>query len=211
MNGRPLDIDIDQQIEKKFNELLDQASLLKNTKDQKLLKQLCYNGTKPESINLSLGKTLHYLTQEYLATIKNKKQREIERQVLNWHVANLEYGCGTDLDPVSLPHWDQDDEFEYGGAHCFVPTGYCECFLTNVLLILKASIINKLAEGIEVIYESEVQEIQYDQNDPNSKVTIVLKETEKNKAYDVDEELPGNIVKADAVIITFSLGVLQRK
>jgi lysine-specific histone demethylase 1 len=38
--------------------------------------------------------------------------------LVDWHMANLEYGCATDLSAVSLHHWDQDDEFEIPGDHC---------------------------------------------------------------------------------------------
>jgi hypothetical protein len=33
----------------------------------------------------------------HLKTIDNVKKRELEKKLLSWHVANLEYGCGIDL------------------------------------------------------------------------------------------------------------------
>lgn len=31
----------------------------------------------------------------------------LEKNVFDWHIANLEYGCATDLSRVSLEEWDQ--------------------------------------------------------------------------------------------------------
>ena len=43
-----------------------------------------------------------------------------EQSVLQWHIANLEYGCASDLSKVSLEHWDQDDQFSWEGAFVFL-------------------------------------------------------------------------------------------
>ena len=40
-----------------------------------------------------------------------------DRQVLDWHFANLEFANATPLSLLSLQHWDQDDEFEFSGSH----------------------------------------------------------------------------------------------
>ena len=40
-----------------------------------------------------------------------------DRQVLDWHFANLEFANETPLSLLSLQHWDQDDEFEFSGSH----------------------------------------------------------------------------------------------
>lgn len=40
-----------------------------------------------------------------------------DRQVLDWHFANLEFANATPLSELSLKHWDQDDEFEFAGSH----------------------------------------------------------------------------------------------
>ncbi|KAH6938030.1 hypothetical protein HPB50_006516 [Hyalomma asiaticum] len=36
-----------------------------------------------------------------------------DRQVLDWHFANLEFANATPLNNLSLKHWDQDDDFEF--------------------------------------------------------------------------------------------------
>ncbi|GAB6032502.1 Lysine-specific histone demethylase 1A [Chamberlinius hualienensis] len=40
-----------------------------------------------------------------------------DRQVLDWHFANLEFANATPLTNLSLKHWDQDDDFEFTGSH----------------------------------------------------------------------------------------------
>ncbi|XP_014271048.1 lysine-specific histone demethylase 1A-like [Halyomorpha halys] len=40
-----------------------------------------------------------------------------DRQILDWHFANLEFANATPLNNLSLKHWDQDDDFEFTGSH----------------------------------------------------------------------------------------------
>lgn len=40
-----------------------------------------------------------------------------DRQILDWHFANLEFANATPLNNLSLKHWDQDDDFEFIGNH----------------------------------------------------------------------------------------------
>ncbi|XP_069690612.1 lysine-specific histone demethylase 1A-like isoform X2 [Periplaneta americana] len=43
-----------------------------------------------------------------------------DRQILDWHFANLEFANATPLTNLSLKHWDQDDDFEFTGSHLTV-------------------------------------------------------------------------------------------
>lgn len=45
----------------------------------------------------------------------------LERRVLDWHFANLEFANAAPLRSLSLRTWDQDDPHEMQGAHCFLP------------------------------------------------------------------------------------------
>lgn len=38
-----------------------------------------------------------------------------DRQILDWHFANLEFANAAPLDKLSLRDWDQDDDFEFTG------------------------------------------------------------------------------------------------
>ena len=48
----------------------------------------------------------------------------LERRLLDWHFANLEFANAAPLRALSLRTWDQDDPHEMQGAHCFLPGGY---------------------------------------------------------------------------------------
>ena len=68
--------------------------------------------------------------------------------MFDWHLANLEYANAGLLSELSLAFWDQDDPYEMGGDHCFLPGG-------NVRLV------SALAEGIPIFYGKQVHTIRY--------------------------------------------------
>lgn len=45
----------------------------------------------------------------------------LERQLLDWHIANLEFANAATVEQLSMRSWDQDDPHELEGAHCFPP------------------------------------------------------------------------------------------
>ena len=49
-----------------------------------------------------------------------------QARALQWHLANLEYGCATPLSNVSLAWWDQDDSAGMEGDHAIVVGGYAK-------------------------------------------------------------------------------------
>ena len=51
-------------------------------------------------------------------------EEALEGRVLEWHVANLEYGCSAPVHAVSAAHWDQDDAFATDGAHFWLEGGF---------------------------------------------------------------------------------------
>jgi hypothetical protein len=60
-----------------------------------------------------------------------------DRQILDWHFANLEFANATSLSNLSLKHWDQDDDFEFTGSHL---TG-----MFDYIHILMSLLFNKTA------------------------------------------------------------------
>lgn len=64
-----------------------------------------------------------------------------ERNLVDWHLANLEFANATELEQLSLVHWDQDDAYELAGEHCVVqdPGGF-----SRLLAVLTAP---RLAPG----------------------------------------------------------------
>jgi hypothetical protein len=51
----------------------------------------------------------------------NPEATVLERQLLDWHFANLEFANAAPLRTLSLRTWDQDDPHEMQGAHTFLP------------------------------------------------------------------------------------------
>lgn len=129
-NGLPLVVDVDAKVEAQFNKLLDRASQLREQMG-------------PVAEGISLGQTLETLREDAgVAEVVS------ERQLFDWHLANLEYANAGLLSDLSLAFWDQDDPYEMGGDHCFLPGG-------NVKLV------SALAEGIPIFYGKQVHTIRY--------------------------------------------------
>ena len=51
--------------------------------------------------------------------------RKLKRQLLDWHMANLEFANAAVLRTLSMRSWDQDDPYEIQGSHCFLPGQTC--------------------------------------------------------------------------------------
>ncbi len=47
--------------------------------------------------------------------------KKLKRQLLDWHMANLEFANAAVLRTLSMRSWDQDDPYEIQGSHCFLP------------------------------------------------------------------------------------------
>ncbi|KAF2355005.1 Amine oxidase [Trinorchestia longiramus] len=74
-----------------------------------------------------------------------------DRQILDWHFANLEFANATPLHNLSLKHWDQDDDFEFSGSHLTVRNGY-------------SCVPVALCEGLDIRLSTAVRKISYDNN-----------------------------------------------
>ena len=126
-----------------------------------------------------------------------KKQQKLEKikqfskddkRLLDWHWANLEYGCSAKLGDVSLPHWNQDEMYGgFGGPHCMVRNGY-------------GQITDALAREIEKISAIKLNAIV-------KKVTVT---STKNPFDGVNVECAdGTIYEGSAVVCTVPLGCLK--
>ena len=58
-------------------------------------------------------------------------QAALRRQLLEWHLANLEFANAAEVGTLSLAQWDQDYAHELLGAHCFLP-GINICSLSQL-------------------------------------------------------------------------------
>ncbi|XP_065074344.1 possible lysine-specific histone demethylase 1 [Ochlerotatus camptorhynchus] len=106
-----------------------------------------------------------------------------DRQILDWHFANLEFANATPLSNLSLKHWDQDDDFEFIGNHTTVKNGY-------------SCVPIALTEGLDVRVNTAVKRIKYFPG--GVEVTADLKSNNSSVSY-----------KADLVLCTLTLGVLK--
>eukprot|EP00111_Clytia_hemisphaerica_P024207 TCONS_00071333-protein len=110
-----------------------------------------------------------------------------DRQILDWHLANLEFANATPLSALSLKHWDQDDDFEFTGSHMTVSNGF-------------SCIPAALAEGLDIRLNTAVRNVKYTRQGVE-----VVGVTNKNG-------IPtSQTFKADAVLCTLPLGVLKHK
>jgi hypothetical protein len=66
---------------------------------------------------LNLVFILNSLILNFHSTQSDTYLNVSDRQVLDWHLANLEFANATPLSDLSLKYWDQDDEFEFTGSH----------------------------------------------------------------------------------------------
>ena len=71
-----------------------------------------------------------------------------DRQILDWHFANLEFANAAPLSKLSLKHWDQDDEFEFTGSHLACREGYDQ-------------LPQHLAKGLDVRLNNEATAVHY--------------------------------------------------
>ncbi|KAL6123917.1 hypothetical protein ACLB2K_076433 [Fragaria x ananassa] len=130
VEGQPVDHDMDMKVETVFNQLLDKASRLRQS----------MGGV---SVDVSLGSALETFWQVSANAVNDE-----EMNLFNWHLANLEYANAGLLSKLSLAFWDQDDPYDMGGDHCFVPGG-------------NGRLVQALAENVPILYEKTVHTIRY--------------------------------------------------
>ncbi|XP_060175891.1 lysine-specific histone demethylase 1 homolog 1 [Lycium barbarum] len=131
-NGRTVNPDIDSKVEASFNKLLDRVCKLR----QAMLVEV-------KSVDVSLGTALEAFRHVYRVA-----EDPQEQMLLDWHLANLEYANASLMSNLSMAFWDQDDPYEMGGDHCFIPGG-------------NERLIRALAEDIPIFYDRTVESVRY--------------------------------------------------
>ncbi|XP_036203419.1 lysine-specific histone demethylase 1B isoform X7 [Myotis myotis] len=132
--GRITDPTIDKRMDFHFNALLDVVSEWRKDKTQLQ--------------DVPLGEKIEEI---YKAFIKESGIHfsDLEEQVLQFHLSNLEYACGSNLHQVSARSWDHNEFFaQFAGDHTLLTPGY-------------SVIIEKLAEGLDIRLKSPVQKVDY--------------------------------------------------
>ncbi|GER57057.1 lysine-specific histone demethylase [Striga asiatica] len=185
VTGEKVPADLDEELEAEYNGLLDDMEILVAEKGDHAMKMSLEEG-------LEYGLKRRRMAQsdrDDMNTVPVKSQEAsglspLERRVMDWHFAHLEYGCAALLQEVSLPNWNQDDVYGgFGGAHCMIKGGY-------------SAIVESLAEGICINLDHVVTDITYHADDKLHRKVKVLTSNGK--------EFPG-----DAVLVTVSLGCLK--
>lgn len=129
--GQPVAREIDSKVEFIFNRLLDKV-----TEFRQIMGECAAE-------DISLGSVLERLRQLYAVATSSE-----EKQLLDWHFANLEYANAGCLSHLSAAYWDQDDPYEMGGDHCFLAGGNWR-------------LIEALCDGVPIFYEKTVQTVRY--------------------------------------------------
>lgn len=131
-DGKAVDSEIDSRVEVSFNKLLDRVCKLR----QAMIEEV-------KSVDVPLGTAL-----EAFRRVNGVAEDPQERMLLDWHLANLEYANASLMSNLSMAYWDQDDPYEMGGDHCFIPGG-------------NETFIRALAEDLPIFYERTVESIRY--------------------------------------------------
>uniref|UniRef100_A0A0D9X4A9 Amine oxidase domain-containing protein n=1 Tax=Leersia perrieri TaxID=77586 RepID=A0A0D9X4A9_9ORYZ len=159
-----------------FNTLLDHATRLREY-------------LKAAAEGISLGEGIERLRRLY-----NVAKTVEEREVLDWHLANLEFSNAGCLSELSLAHWDQDDQYEMGGDHCFLAGG-------------NARLVHALCDGVPVLYEKTVKRIEYGEDG----VSIMVEGDQVFKADMALCTVPLGVLKSGSVLFEPELPVMKLK
>ncbi|CAN0927357.1 Lysine-specific histone demethylase 1 homolog 1 [Linum grandiflorum] len=131
-DGKAVDPEIDTKVEASFNKLLDRVCKLR----QAMIEDV-------KSADVNLGTAL----EAFRHSCQVAEDRQ-ERMLLNWHLANLEYANASLMSDLSMAYWDQDDPYEMGGDHCFIPGG-------------NETFVKELAKDLPIFYNRVVESIRY--------------------------------------------------
>lgn len=131
-DGEAVNSEIDSKVEISFNKLLDRVCKLRHDMIEEV-----------KSVDVPLGTAIEAFRRVY-----NVAEDPQECMLLNWHLANLEYANASLMSNLSMAYWDQDDPYEMGGDHCFIPGG-------------NETFVRALSEDLPIFYERTVESIRY--------------------------------------------------
>ncbi|XP_071712404.1 lysine-specific histone demethylase 1 homolog 3 [Rutidosis leptorrhynchoides] len=170
VTGQKVPPELDEAVEVEYNGLLDDMQLVVAQKGDRATQMSLEEG-------LEYGLKIRRVGSD---DPKDEILNPLERRVMDWHLAHLEYGCAASLQQVSLPYWNQDDIYGgFGGAHCMIKGGY-------------GAIVDSLKNGLHIHLNHNVTEVCYESK---NKVKVF---TENGKEF-----------TGDAVLITLPLGCLK--
>lgn len=210
VTGQKVPADLDKALEAEYNSLLDDMVLVVAQNGERAMKMSLEDGLeyalkRRRMIRIGADPGEPELTDSLAAPVDSKTSVDngvpesgamdedtlspLERRVMNWHFAHLEYGCAALLKEVSLPYWNQDDVFGgFGGAHCMIKGGF-------------SSVVESLGEGLNIFLDHAVTEISYGSKD--------FETTEDHLSRVKVSTSNGHEFSGDAVLITVPLGCLK--
>lgn len=202
VTGQKVPADLDEALEAEYNSLLDDMVLLVAQKGEQAMKMSLEDGLEYALVKRRMTRSARSseeveqnnfadasFNSEGGSTEENIIQEEVlsplERRVMDWHYAHLEYGCAALLKEVSLPYWNQDDVYGgFGGAHCMIKGGY-------------STVVESLREGLVIHLNHIVTNVSYGSKEPGQ--SDIVRVSTSN----------GNEFVGDAVLITVPLGCLK--
>ncbi|KAK0118818.1 hypothetical protein ONS95_007699 [Cadophora gregata] len=111
----------------------------------------------------------------------------LDLQLINWHVANLEYSNAVTCNKLSLGGWDLDAGNEWEGKHTMVTGGYQQ---------VPRGLLN-CPEPLNVRRKSKVKRVSY-KSDVNDSPSVIECED-------------GETIEADYIVSSIPLGVLKQQ
>ncbi|XP_072267735.1 lysine-specific histone demethylase 2 isoform X2 [Pyxicephalus adspersus] len=163
--GRLTDPSIDKRMEFHFNAMLDVVAEWRKDKGQQQ--------------DVPLGDKIQEIYKTFIQE-SGIQFTDVEEKVLQFHLGNLEYACGSYLHNVSARSWDHNEFFaQFAGDHTLLPAGY-------------SAITEKLAEGLDIKFKSVVRNVEY----TGEEIHLT---TSDGKTY-----------SAQKVLVTAPLAVLQK-
>ena len=162
-DGQPVSSDADQRVFEQFNGLLDASDAARQSEAMRTAAGHVRLGTAIEAARAAAGVC----------------ETPLDRSLLNWHLANLEYANAAELKQLSLLHWDQDDPYDFTGTHSLLPGG-------------NTRIVRELAKDVPIVYGCQAKAVRYSVAD----------------GVEVESH-DGRCFRADAAVVTLPLGVLK--
>jgi monoamine oxidase len=196
-SGKKADAEMDTRMENLWNKLLETEHALKQSAgiECEEPQERLLSDEERAKIKLPPGTDIKQMSVEDGVQLARKqlgvRLSKEEERLLDWHAANLEYGCATALNRLSLVYWDQDDGMAWEGDHALIKPGF-------------GTFVEHLSHDVDIRYQQHVLSITYpDENGPSTSSPPVEVRTRDNLTGE-ERTLTG-----DYVLCTASLGVLK--
>uniref|UniRef100_A0A670IEK9 Flavin-containing amine oxidase domain-containing protein 1 n=1 Tax=Podarcis muralis TaxID=64176 RepID=A0A670IEK9_PODMU len=176
--GRITDPTIDKRMDFHFNSILDVVADWRKDKNQHQ--------------DIPLGDKIQEIYKVFIQE-SGIQFSDLEEKVLQFHVSNLEYACGSNLHEVSARSWDHNEFFaQFAGDHALLNSGY-------------STIIEKMAEGLDIRLKVPVRSIDY----TGEEVQVTATDGTLWKAQKVLVAVPLTILQKGAIL--FNPALSERK